>query len=273
MLDTQIYDNPLYDENSQNISDTIYVDSDFWVDFWNGFKIPNSFVNSCMIKYLRPLQNEYEENRRTRVETNVYNFKKTNWEIEISWRINWTTRANLIENVEYFKKKIRDKNRIILKDWWVEKIAKVFIDDINFDENHYNQTFIRFTIMMTFRDYMAYNVSSRLDYNWNTGVITSMEFDNSWLETHYIWILKYNNASNLDIQFKVNWVALLVNSVNSGDEIIIDTDNVSVKKNWNELVFWGILSKMKAWTNEIIIIDDWGSRNFDFSLFYNKTLS
>ena len=273
MLDTNLYDDLLYDENTINIDNTIYNSSDYWVDFWNGFKIPNNFVSNCMFKYLKPLDSDYLENRKTAIETNVYSIKKTSWWIEISWRIDWTNRSDLLENIEYFKKKIRNKNTIILKDGWNERIAKIFIDDIDFDENHYNLSFMRFVITASFRDYFSYNKTNKLEYKSITENPKTFEFDNSGLETHYIVILKYDTASNLDVTFSLNWVDLGIDWINSGDTIIIDTENTMVEKNGIEIVFWGILSKMIAWTNNIIISDNWWSREYNATLFYKKTLS
>ena len=105
-----------------------------------------------------------------------------------------------------------------------------------------------------------------------TGATESYTFYNNGQETDYIGVLTYNSASNIDVTISLNGVDIGVDSVSTGDIIVIDTDGISVKKNWSDLVFLWILSKLKTGDNIIEITDTGGSRNFDLQIMYNTTI-
>ncbi len=272
MSDANLYDKLNYDNWPITTSQSEYDLWDFWVNFQNGFKIPTTFVQDVMFEYLSPLSSTYNESRKSKAEINAYNIQKTYWWITVRWKITWTSRANLIENIEHFKIKCRNRQDIIIKDWWVERIAKCVVDEISFDENHYNITFMRFEVTFSFRDYIAYNENTHLEYLSNSWVTKSINFYNNWLETDLVWVFDVNSGTNIDLTLNVNWVDLDLVDLNAWDTITINTEEVSVKVNWTEIVFWWILTKLEEWDNTLIVTMSW-VWNYDFHIYYKKTIS
>lgn len=272
MSDANLYDKINYDNGPITTSASEYDSWDFWVNFQNGFKIPTSFVRNIMFEYLSPIASTYSESRKSKSEINAYNIQKTYWWIVIRGEVTGTSRSDLIENIEHFKMKCRNRMDIVVKDWGVERIAKCVVDDISFDENHYNVTYMRFEVTLSFRDYIAYNQSTHLEYLSNSWVTKVISFYNNWLETDLIWIINVNSGSNIDLTLNVNGVNLDLENLDSWDTVTVDTENVSVKVNWTEIVFWWILTKLEEWTNTLIMTMSW-SWNYDFHIYYKKTIS
>lgn len=272
MSDVNLYDNLNYDNWPTTTSQNEYDLWDFWVNFQNGFKIPTTFVKNLMFKYLTPISTTYKTTRKTKAEINAYNLQKTSWGITLTWTIIWSNRAELMENIEHFKIKCRNRQNIVIKDWWVERVYKCITENISFDENHYNKTFMKFEVSLSFRDYWAYNENTNLQYLWKSWAVETMWFYNNWLETDFIWVIEINSWTNIDLILNINWVDLEIDWVSSWDTIHIDTEEVSVKINWSEIVFWWILNKLEEWENVLTITRNW-SCNYDFNIFYKKTIS
>lgn len=272
-MDWNLYDKVNYDNGPITTSGDEYDQGLFWVDFQNWFKIPTTFVRNINFKYLAPISSTYNENRRTKAELNTFNVMKTHWGIEIRWQIIWTDRANLIENISHFKYKVRNNMRIIIKDWGIERVAKVFVENIEFDENHYNITFMNFIVTLTFRDYLAINENEQLQYSWVTDATKNISFENIWLETDFICVLTCTAWTSLNFTFTLNWVDLTFSWISSWDIVTIDTWEIDVLKNWNSIVFWGILCKLEEWVNNISIVRTWASGTYNLNLFYKKTIS
>ena len=266
-----LYNASLYNNISTNINEK-YNNAKNWVDFWNNFKIPNSFCNICMIWYLDPLNVSYSTNRLTQIEQRFTNIQKTEGGIEIRGRIFGENRKDLIQNIEYFKKQVEGEREIIFKDAEVERGAIVY-NKIKFSENNFNITFMDFTITATFLDYVYHSKSISLNNKNLTKQEENINFYNGWEETHFIGILEYSQiANNSNVSIEVNGIQLEITGVNTGDTIIIDTFEQDIKINWISFVFWGIISKLKLKNNNIKISDTSSNRNFDFKLVYKKTI-
>lgn len=269
-----LYNENLYDTSLYNAWDIIspeYDNSDFWVNFWDGFKVPNAFVQFSMIGYLDPLTSSYSTTRITQTEQRFTNIKKTGSTITFKGYIQGTSRKDLVEKCEYFKAKVDGERSIEFKDAGVTKGAKVFAVT-KFEEHTHTVTHIDYEITCKILDHIWYADTTTLQYSGNTASITEKTFYNNWEETDYIGVLTYNTASNLDVTVSVNGVDIIIGSVNSGDIIVIDIDGITVSKNGVELVFWWILSKLQTGDNTIKITDTGGSRNFDLQIMYNTTI-
>lgn len=241
-----LYNSSLYDTSQYNAWDIIpyeYDTTDTGVDFGDGFKVPNAFVNINMLGYLDPLSASYSTPRVTQRERRFTNVQKGEGEIIVQGYIQGTDRANLIEKVEYFKAKVEGKRTINFKDAGVEKTAKVYCT-IKFDEHSHSVTVINFEVTCRFLDYVAYAENIDLLYSGKTGASETFSFYNNGKETDLLGILTYNSGSSLDVTVSVNGKDLIIDDVGSGDVVLIDTDGISVKKNGGELVFGGVLSKL-----------------------------
>lgn len=275
MSDINLYDKVNYDNWPISTSWSEYASSDFGIDFQNGFKIPTNFVKNVMFSYLKPISSKYSASRKTKSEINIYNTQKTQWGIEIRGRITGTDRANLIENIEYFKIKVRNRMNIVIKDAGVEKIAKCFVEDIDWDENHYNHTFMNFVVTLSFRDYLSHNESTNLQYLWITDTVKTMNFYNNGLETDFVGVIEVNAGTGLTFTLNVNGVDLIIPGINSWDTITIQTEwpnnAPDVNVNGSSIVFWGIVTKLEEGDNTLIMTR-LGAWDYDFNIFYKKTI-
>lgn len=266
-----LYNASLYNNVATSINEK-YNNTKNGVDFWNNFKIPNSFSNICMIWYLDPLNASYSTNRLTQVEQRFTNIQKTQGGIEIKGRIFGKSRKDLVKNIEYFKKQVEGEREIIFKDDGVERGAKVY-NKIQFSENHFNITFIDFSITATFLDYIYHSKSISLNNKNLTQQEEIIDFYNRGEETHFIGVLEYFQiTANSTVNIEVNGIPLQITAVNSGDTIIIDTYEQDIKINWLSFVFWGIISKLKLENNIIKVSDTGSTRNFNFKIVYKKTI-
>ena len=275
MFDEYQFDTAQWDHNQMHDLETLtYFNSDFWVDFWEGFSVPNYYIKNCMFKYLTPLSTSYDVNRIDYSHSSEYNLLKTQWSVEISGRIIWKNRADLVLNFEKFKRQVRDKKEVIIKDDWLERIFRGVIETIEPDENHYNHTWMRYKIILSYRHYRRENTTQKVFFDNNTSNSSTHIVSNPWLETDVVWILKYTWWSNLTVWIEVNWISFSPweNVISSWDEILFDTQQMKVLVNWQEIVFDGMLENLIPWENTIHITDDGTSRKYHLTIFYKKSI-
>lgn len=230
----------------------------------------NTFINN--IRYL--WQNNIDYNIYDfwdRKFVNIEKYTKDNdiKEIEIIWTIKASDRVSLISEVEKMKWNIIRQEKILsIKEWTIIKKANAYCKNIEFEENHYNITFMKYSLVFNILWGLEKDTANSYSYNITSNLSETIE--NIWENrTDWLMLVNVNSATWTYLYIEVNWTSIKINSTPSWT-YRLNSWKLLVEQNWTEVNYTGWFEKLDLWFNTIKVESDW-SFDFDVNFKYNVT--
>lgn len=204
----------------------------------------------------------------------IFNKRETIQSIKLTWSIKKSSRWVLLAYLDEFKAAIaKDNQYLIVSEWsWSRRVKCTCVDN-NFNEKRYNIDWMNFDI--TFQTYKYWEESAIQEVNQSW--ITDASFS-TWIardgtaESRMLAILAFTSASWVtQITFWIGTESITINAtINAGDNIVIDWENMQVLKGGSRIGFIGEIPKLKESTNQLTITHTWTAQ-YDLSTQYHVT--
>ena len=241
---------------------------------YNGYWLQNANITVSNISYdnWHSVDSETFNNPLTDLwwELNYFFRTKT---ISLNWYIKSDTAENLNIAIDTFKKVLWENNKDLdIKVNWNIRRAKASCINMDslFDRQHYNITFLNFSI--TFRVVSEFfkelqrQTQSLLWYTWTF----TEEIVNRWtVKTNPMFGILLNSATSvtsINITMWNNSITVL-DTYSASDVIQIDCQNKTVKINSIEVDYTWTFPILEVWVNSYTFTIDW-TVNFDLNLSY-----
>lgn len=192
--------------------------------------------------------------------------------IQISWLICDSSKWALLSRIEKLKQAIVRQNEVLyIKDSKTIKYAKAYCDWIEFSENTYDITKMKFTINFIIVDLLKkYLANETIFINLTTN--KSFWIFNDWTLCDWKCEIITNNAdwvSNLSLD--INWSTINISeNINTWDVIMFDSEKSAIYKNYIEVSYTWEFTMLCQWNNVISVNSNW-AYDYRFNFKYNKT--